>query len=294
MRTAFVLRPHPEEPANAQRRRASRRARSPRKKVTHAPPKPPYHPRTLLTEGRHLEASWWRSRPEAGPENRSSIRQPAPGNSGPRAGAAPALPARNRHPGGVGAPPGDTTIPCQELADDWWARSRHRRKRGPTPQGKRRSRAPRGAPARVMGRSSPAIRRWDLPRGRSSGAAYPHQRLSALCSPHVFRGAENGQRAPGAPPQTGRRSVGFFCGARDDGTSGRHAQTPSPGGGGSTRAKRAAGWGEFSRAKIHPTPAQVLRTSAPPSPSRGGWSGARGKTRADNSAPACFIAREKR
>jgi hypothetical protein len=33
------------------------------------------------------------------------------------AGAAPALPARNRHPGGGGAPPGDTTIPCQELAD---------------------------------------------------------------------------------------------------------------------------------------------------------------------------------
>src|SRR5438552_1012272 len=122
-----------------------------------------------------------------------------------------------------------------------------------------------------MGRSSPAIRRWDLPRGRSSGAAYPHQRLSALCSPHVFRGAENGQRASGAPPQTGRRSVGFFCGARDDGTSGRHAQTPSPGGGGSTRAKRAAGWGEFSRAKIHPTPAQVLRTFAdPPPPGEGG------------------------
>ena len=33
------------------------------------------------------------------------------------AGAAPALPARNRHPGGVGAPPGGTMASCQELAD---------------------------------------------------------------------------------------------------------------------------------------------------------------------------------
>ena len=32
-------------------------------------------------------------------------------------GAAPAPPARNRHSGGVGAPPGDITIPRQELAD---------------------------------------------------------------------------------------------------------------------------------------------------------------------------------
>jgi hypothetical protein len=42
--------------------------------------------------------------------------------SPPRLGVAPALPVRNRHPGGVGAPPGDTTIPCQELADvDVWS-----------------------------------------------------------------------------------------------------------------------------------------------------------------------------
>ncbi len=32
-------------------------------------------------------------------------------------GAAPALPARNRHPGGVGAPPGGTMASRQELAD---------------------------------------------------------------------------------------------------------------------------------------------------------------------------------
>jgi hypothetical protein len=36
---------------------------------------------------------------------------------------------------------------------------------------------------------------------RATGAAYPHQRLSALCFPSFFRGAENGQRGPGAPTQ---------------------------------------------------------------------------------------------
>src|SRR5205814_3795914 len=51
-----------------------------------------------------------------------------------------------------------------------------------------RSRASRGAPACVMGRSSPATRRWARPRGGSRGAALPHQRLSALCSPSFFLG----------------------------------------------------------------------------------------------------------
>src|SRR5207248_1438901 len=41
---------------------------------------------------------------------------------------------------------------------------------------------------------SPAIRRWTRPRGGPPGAAYPHQRLSALCSPH-FLG--RGQRTKG-------------------------------------------------------------------------------------------------
>jgi hypothetical protein len=54
---------------------------------------------------------------EEAPENRR-----LPSVAGARqfrafAGAAPALPARNRHPGGVGAPPGGTTASCQELAD---------------------------------------------------------------------------------------------------------------------------------------------------------------------------------
>src|SRR5579862_2561224 len=70
-------------------------------------------------------------------------------------------------PGGAGAPPGDTTVPCQELADgmglapargsdarqpaegNWRKRAdgeaEVHRKRGPAPQGKRRDGAPRGA-----------------------------------------------------------------------------------------------------------------------------------------------------
>ena len=68
-----------------------------------------------------------------------------------------------------------------------------------------RSRAPRGAPARVMGRSSQAILRWVRSRDGPPGAALPHQRLSALCSPHVFRaeqktdkGTRPSERAGGA------------------------------------------------------------------------------------------------
>ena len=78
------------------------------------------------------------------------IRQPAPGNSGPRTGAAPAgVLTHSTHSGGVGAPPGDTTIPSREPAD---RRRECPGKRGPAPQGERRSRAPRGAPAYVTGR----------------------------------------------------------------------------------------------------------------------------------------------
>ena len=55
---------------------------------------------------------------KAAPENRRG-----PSVAGARqfrafAGAAPAgVLTHSTHPGGVGAPPGDTTIPCQELAD---------------------------------------------------------------------------------------------------------------------------------------------------------------------------------
>ena len=132
------------------------------------------------------------------------LRQPAPGNSGPRAGAAPALPARNRHPGGVGAPPGGTTAPCQELAD----RRRIMRAAKARPDAGRRT-PQQSAERRAGPRHGPVIfgdpEIGPLAR-RTTGCGVPHQRLSALCSPH-FSGSGNRRRGPAAS-QPGRRSVG--------------------------------------------------------------------------------------
>ena len=68
--------------------------------------------RTLLTEGRHHEASWWRSRPEAGVEMRAQIRRPA---RAIRASLARRPRARfaATHPGGFGTRPGGTTAPVR-------------------------------------------------------------------------------------------------------------------------------------------------------------------------------------
>src|SRR5438270_10422894 len=86
--------------------------------------------------------------------------------------------------GGGGAPLGDTTIPRQELADGsassalLKARPAAERR---TPQQSAERRAGGPYPA---GDLRPNFRRSAYPRGRPSGAALPHQRLSALCSPH--------------------------------------------------------------------------------------------------------------
>ena len=54
-------------------------------------------------------------------------------------GAAPAGRIAIRHSGGIGAPPGTTTSPCQELAEGLGRRiERGRRKAGPGVQRKRR------------------------------------------------------------------------------------------------------------------------------------------------------------
>jgi len=73
---------------------------------------------------------------------------------------------------------------------------------------KNRSRAPRGAPACVMGRRSSAIRRSIRSRDGSRGAAYPHQRLSALCSPPSPLRATEGKPGTAKPGYSGlaRRS----------------------------------------------------------------------------------------
>ena len=130
------------------------------------------------------------------------IRQPAPGNSGPRAGAAPALPARNRHPGGVGAPPGGTTVPCQELAD---------RRRKSARESAARSRKENAAAERREARR-PASLAGDLRRSgdgsaRETGHRVRRFRTSACrrSAPLIFSGAETDEGAP-APSRTGRRS----------------------------------------------------------------------------------------
>ena len=123
------------------------------------------------------------------------------------AGAAPALPARNRHPGGVGAPPGDTTIPCQELADDRRARFAPSVKARPgagvrTPQQSAERRAgPRHGPV-ISG--DPEI--GPLAR-RATGCGVPHQRLSALCSPRFFKGAETDKGIPAPHEKPGGEAL---------------------------------------------------------------------------------------
>src|SRR6185503_241629 len=52
----------------------------------------------------------------------------------------------------------------------------------------------------------PAIRRWARSRDGPPGAAYPHQRLSALCSPRFFLGAETDKGIP-APLKPGGEAL---------------------------------------------------------------------------------------
>jgi len=125
------------------------------------------------------------------------IRQPAPGNSGPRAGAAPALPARNRYPGGVGAPPGDTTVPCQELADDRWARcaideSAARRRKENAAAERRKARRPASWAGDLRRSGDRSARETDHRVRRSAPAP-----VGALL-PLIFLGSGKGRRAPGA------------------------------------------------------------------------------------------------
>src|SRR5262249_37623100 len=58
---------------------------------------------TLLTEGRHLEASWWRSRPE---ERGGDAPLILPGAILKRVACAVPAPGRHAGPGRPGAPPG--------------------------------------------------------------------------------------------------------------------------------------------------------------------------------------------
>ena len=142
---------------------------------------------------------------QAGDGTGEQVLDPAAGARQFRAlvGAAPALPARNRHPGGGGAPPRDTTIPCQELADCRKYPGKKARpaavRRTPRQSAERRA-GPRHGPV-IFG--DPKI--GPLAR-RTIGCGVPHQRLSAPCSPH-FIGSRKQTRGTRRPVQTGRRSL---------------------------------------------------------------------------------------
>jgi hypothetical protein len=127
------------------------------------------------------------------------IRQPAPGNSGPRAGAAPAgVLTHSAHSGGVGAPPGDTTIPRQELADRRKCRKARpgavRRK--PQQSAERRA-GPRHGPV-IFGdpKIGPTARRTT-----GCGASAPAP-VGALL-PSFFRGRKTDEAQARAPRQAG-------------------------------------------------------------------------------------------
>ena len=95
------------------------------------------------------------------------------------------------HSGGVGAPPGDTTIPCQELAD----RRANAGKRGPTlnenaAAERREARRPTSLAGHLRRSGDGSAREAD------HGCGVPHQRLSALCSPHFFG---DGKQTKGHP-----------------------------------------------------------------------------------------------
>ena len=134
------------------------------------------------------------------------IRQPAPGNSGPRAGAAPAgALTHSAHPGGVGAPPGGTTASCQELADDRWAHFAPPAKARPdagrrTPQQSAERRAgPRHGPV-ISG--DPEI--GPLAR-RATGCGVSAPAPVGALLPSIFRERKQAKGHP-PPSRTGRRS----------------------------------------------------------------------------------------
>ena len=116
--------------------------------------------------------------------------------SGPRAGAAPARRLRSRHPGDAGAPPGGTTASRQELADGGARIALDEsvaRDRKEAAAGRREARRPASWAGDLR-------RSGDGPgsRGGPEGAAFPHRRLSALCSPHFSgeRKTDKGHPAP--------------------------------------------------------------------------------------------------
>jgi ribosomal protein L44E len=151
-----------------------------------------------------------------------AFRQPAPGNSGPWLVRRPRARFAPSHSGGVGAPPGDTTIPCQELADVAGLRSRRtdadalQTKQQPA-QGPTENRSVHESAARRRSENAAAGRRearrpasWagHLRRSGDGSARETDHRVrrfrTSACrrsAPLIFWGAENGR---GHPPPANR------------------------------------------------------------------------------------------
>ena len=101
------------------------------------------------------------------------------------------------YPGGVGAPPGDTTVPCQELADDRWARcaideSAARRRKENAAAERRKARRPASWAGDLRRSGDRSARETDHRVRRSAPAP-----VGALL-PLIVLGSGKGRRAPGA------------------------------------------------------------------------------------------------
>jgi len=137
-------------------------------------------------------------------------------------GAAPAgggMNAPSKLPGGAGAPPGDTTVPCQELADGGPLGSPEAR--DPRPPQRAPARVARGEPKRRVRKRGPALsrRRSGAPRGaRILQKRMRHDttkvRRSVLHPLGFAREKEEGLRPARGRKEYGRlRAPAEYCGA---------------------------------------------------------------------------------
>jgi hypothetical protein len=191
-------------------------------------------------------------------------------NSGSRRPAIPGLGLGRRprvslassHSGGVGAPPGGTMASCQELADGG---ARAPQKARPdavrkTPQ--------QSAERRAAGRSRPHLRRSGDRRDREArhGCGVPRQRLSALCSPSFFWGAEKDEGHPAPFPN---RSMARGCLTIKDAGNERAAYSLAPRSGERVPSECEAGEGLCVwRDAPHPAHRSAVRHPLPASGER--------------------------
>jgi len=177
----------------------------------------PHRSAALLTEGRLPEAFGWRSRLEAagrrcGLSRLGGRRRAIPGLRSVRR---PRASLASSHSGGVGAPPGVTTHPCQELADVWADCGAQAPPRDPDESAARRRSwvrpwrgrggAPRGERPTLLGASRLARRDW-LSASRRSATPQPWLRGKGIGKTRAHPRRENAGVRPRSQksPQTAR------------------------------------------------------------------------------------------